>query len=83
MVPQNPSTLSSRVDFRFMPKMEETMAPMDAAKPAMDNVSSNRFTCGSMPPLGRLGLFAHLRRSSGASDTIPGVSSNSMKQSPP
>ncbi len=45
VVPQKPIMLSSRVDFRFMPKMEDTMAPMDAAKPAIDRVSSRRFTC--------------------------------------
>lgn len=48
VVPQNPIMLSSRVDFKFMPNIPAIIAPMPAANPAMDSVSSSRFTC--IPP---------------------------------
>ena len=42
--PQNPITLSSHVDRRFMPKMPATTAPSAAAKLPMLSVSSSRLT---------------------------------------
>jgi len=44
VVPQKPMILSSSVDFKFMPKMPAIMAPMPAAKPAIDNVNSSLLT---------------------------------------
>lgn len=44
VVPQKPMILSSSVDFRFMPKMPAIMAPMPAAKPAIDKVNSSLLT---------------------------------------
>ena len=45
VVPQNPIILSSSVDFKFIPNIPAIIAPIPAAKPAMDSVSSSRFTC--------------------------------------
>ena len=47
VVPQKPMILSSSVDFKFMPKMPAIMAPMPAAKPAIDKVNSSLLTCNS------------------------------------
>ncbi len=47
VVPQKPMILSSNVDFKFMPKMPAIMAPMPAAKPAIDKVNSSLLTCNS------------------------------------
>ena len=44
VVPQKPMILSSSVDFKFMPKMPAIMAPMPAAKPAIDKVNSSLLT---------------------------------------
>ena len=45
VVPQKPITLSSKVERKFMPKMPAIIAPMAAAKLAMESRSSRRLTC--------------------------------------
>ena len=45
VVPQKPTTLFSRVDRKFMPKMPATIAPIPAEKLPMLNVSSSLLTC--------------------------------------
>ena len=48
VVPQKPTTLFSRVDRKFMPKMPATMAPTPAEKLPMLSVSSSLLTCNRM-----------------------------------
>ena len=56
VVPQKPITLSSKVERKFMPKIPAIIAPMAAAKLAMDSRSSRRLTCNKVQAAVRLML---------------------------